>query len=190
MAFQEKAWSDEKVMRGWINDQWKPACDGNMLLVIDVHKAQKTPDISHRFEQSNTNVVYIPPGTTSLIQPLHVVFNAPFKAAVGRLATQHVQDNLDAYVQGSIPATDRRVLFTKWVAQAWEEVSSNKDAIVRSFKKCGISLAIDGSQDSEINIRELSAYNVEDSEDETSTDKDPFEDFMDEMSTDVDPFED
>ena len=66
MTFQEKAWSDEKVMQ-------KPACDGNMLLVIDVHKAQKTPDISQRFEQSNTNVVYIPPGTTSLIQPLDVL---------------------------------------------------------------------------------------------------------------------
>lgn len=74
------------------------------------------------------------------------------------------------------------MLLTKWVAQAWEEVSSNKDAIVRSFKKCGISLAIDGSQDSEINIRELSACNVKDSEDETSTDKDPFEDSADEMS--------
>ena len=189
MAFQEKAWSDEKVMRGWINDQWKPACDGNMLLVIDVHKAQKTPNISHRFKQSNTNVVYIPPGTTSLIQPLDVGFNAPFKAAVDRLATQHVQDNLDAYVQGSIPATDRRVLFTKWVAQAWEEVSSNKGAIVRSFRKCGISMPIDGSQDSEINIREPSAYSVEDSEDEMPTDVDPFEDSDVETSTDVDPFE-
>ena len=90
-----------------------------------------------------------------------------------RLTTQHVQDNLDAYVQGNVPATDRRVLFTKWVAQAWEEVSSNKGAIVWSFKKCGISLPIDGSQDSEINIRELSAYSVEDSDVETSTD--PFE---------------
>ena len=89
-----------------------------------------------------------------------------------------------------VSATDKRVLLTKWVAQAWEEVSSNKDTIVRSFKKCGISLAIDGSQDSEINIRELSTCNVEDSEDETSTDKDPFEDSADEMSTDVDPVED
>ena len=88
---QEKAWSDKKVMQGWINDQWKPACDGNVLLVIDVHEAQKTPDISHRFEQRNTNIVYIPPpGTTSLIQPLGVVLDGPFKAAVGCLATQHV----------------------------------------------------------------------------------------------------
>ena len=41
--------------------------------------------------------------------------------------------------------------------------------MVRSFKKCGISLSIDGSQDSEINMC------FEDSEDKTSTDVDPFE---------------
>ena len=108
-------------------------------------------------------------------------FNAPFKAPVDRLTTQHVQDNLDAYV--------RQVLFTKWVAQAWKDVSSNKGAIVWSFKKYGISQPIDGSQDSEINIRELSACSVEDSEDETPTDVDPFEDSDVEISTDVDPFE-
>ena len=49
-----------------------------------------------------------------------------------------MQDNLDAYVKGDINANARRVLFTKWVGQAWEEVSADKEMIVRSFKKCGL----------------------------------------------------
>ena len=50
-----------------------------------------------------------------------------------------------------------------------------------------LPLIIAGSQGSEINIRELSAYDVEDSEDETPTDVDPFEDS--DVETSTDPFE-
>ena len=41
----------------------------------------------------------------------------PFKVAVDRLATQHMKDNLESYVNGSLTASARRVLFTKWVGQ-------------------------------------------------------------------------
>ena len=78
-------------------------------------------------------------GCTSLVQPMDVCFNRPFKAAIEKLATQHMQDNLQAYVNGELNASNRRVLFTKWVGEAWEEVSTNKDMVVRSFKKSGIT---------------------------------------------------
>ena len=88
-----------------------------------------------------------------------------------------MQENLDAYVKGDINASARRVLFTKWVGQAWEEVSADKEMIVRSFKKCGIALAIDGSEDEEINIQGIDGYIVEDDDDEEFTDEeDPFAD--------------
>jgi hypothetical protein len=61
------------------------------------------------------------------LQPIDVSFNAPFKAAVDRLATNHVQEHLQDYVRGSIPAGERRVLFIKWIGQAWQEVSANKE---------------------------------------------------------------
>ena len=81
-----------------------------------------------------------------------------------------MQENLDAYVKGDINASARRFLFTKWVGQAWEEVSADKEIIVRSFKKCGIALAIDGSEEEEINIQGIDGYNVEDDDDEELTD--------------------
>ena len=63
---------------------------------------------------------------------------------------------------------DESYVFTKWVGQAWEEVSAKKDMVVRSFKKCGISVAIEGSEDSEIHINGPEDYVVEggDSEEE------------------------
>lgn len=41
VAFQENAWCDEPTMDMWVRQLWKPACSGNMLLILDVHKAQK-----------------------------------------------------------------------------------------------------------------------------------------------------
>ena len=95
------------------------------------------------------------------------------------LATQHLQDNLDTYVKGQINASERRILFTKWVGQAWEEVSANRDMVIRSFKKCGIAVPIDGSEDHQINIKGLDDYVVED---EVCTDEDCEEDpFIDDI---------
>ena len=125
VTFQENAWCDEKVMDGWVRQQWKPSCQGEMLLVADVHKAQKTEAITKLLnEQCNTEIVFVPPGATSLVQPVDVVFNAPFKAAVDKAATDHLHSNVEAYVRGEINASKRRVLLTKWIGHAWEEVSS------------------------------------------------------------------
>ena len=61
----------------------------------------------------------VSPATTSLVQP---VDNAPFKAEIDKMATAHLQENLDDYVQGKINASARRVQLTKWVGQAWEDI--------------------------------------------------------------------
>ena len=55
-------------------------------------------------------------------------------------------------------AGDRRILTTKWVANAWQKVKQNKDLIIRSFLKCGISNSLDGSEDHLVNIRGLEDY--------------------------------
>ena len=100
-----------------------------------------------------------------------------------RLAEEHVHENLEDYVHGSIPASTRRILFTKWVGKAWEQISSNRDMVVRSFNKCGITIPIDGSKGEEINIKDLPEYTVgESSADSSDTDssdeQDPFEDII------------
>ena len=73
-----------------------------------------------------------------------------------------MQENLEAYVKGQFNASARRVLFTKWVGQAWGEICQNRDMIVRSFQKTGIAVVVDGSEDSLIRIEWLEDYSVED----------------------------
>ena len=88
-------------------------------------------------------------------------------------------------MKGQFNASARRVLFTKWVGQAWEEICQNRDMIVRSFQKTGIAVAVDGSEDSLIHIEGLEDYSVEDNDtdqdtlDHDDTDEDPFADCED-----------
>ena len=60
-------------------------------------------------------------------------------------------------------------------------MSANKEMVIHSFQKCGISVPIDGSND-EININCLPNYRVEDDDDsecELGGESDPFEDDKD-----------
>ena len=79
---------------------------------------------------------------------------------IDQLQTEHMHDHLEQYLQNSLSASKRRVLITKWVGMAWVQVSQKKEMIQRAFKKCGISVPIDGSGDAEINIRGLEGYIV------------------------------
>ena len=78
-------------------------------------------------------------------------------------------------MQGSIPAGERRVLFTQRVGQAWEELSQNMDMIRRSFKKSGIALLIDGSSDATIHLEGVLGYTVGGGEDDEEEDEDELE---------------
>ena len=97
----------------------------------------------------------VPPGTTSLVQPLDVSVNSEFKTIVGR---HQNHENVRLYVEGKITASQRCILITKWVGQAWTEVCAKKDMICRA---CGISVPVDGGKDDLINIKGVSDYSVE-----------------------------
>ena len=108
-----------------------------MHLILDVHKAQKTEAVQAVLDECSTDTAFIPGGYISLIQPFDVSFNKPFKNAVERLVTEHIPGSVCEYVKGELNLSARRVLFTKWVCQALEDVSAKKDVVVRRFKKSG-----------------------------------------------------
>ncbi|XP_068696877.1 uncharacterized protein [Montipora foliosa] len=128
------------------------------LLIYDAHRAQTTERVKTILTQEcKTTLRLVPPGPTSKVQPLDVTFNAEFKKSVDRLATEHLSTNPEQFMTGKVTAGDRRVLFTKWVGTAWQETSRRV--------KCGISLPISGSRDSEINIDGLPDYRMGESAD-------------------------
>ena len=88
---------------------------------------------------------------------------------------------MDDYVNNSLTARQRRVLISRWVGEAWEEMcQALSTSVVRSFVKCGIAVNYDGSDDHLINIEGLPEYKVNsDAESDYSSDS-----FDDECSSD------
>ena len=129
---------------------------------ISYHFISIFPNIFHNFNKNNkkkkTELVYVPPGYTSRVQPLDVSFNKPFKGVVRQQFEKHLEENLQRYTEGEITASERRILITKWIGNAWAEVSSNRDMVVRSFRKCGISLLLDGSENGDVHIESMEDY--------------------------------
>ena len=69
--------------------------------------------------------------------------------------------NSDQFLTGTVTASERRIFFTKWTGQAWQDVSRRLlDTIIRSFVKCGIVLPTSGQRDNEINLSGLENYTV------------------------------
>ena len=106
------------------------------------------------------SLVNVPPRSTSRVQVVHVLINKPFKDEVPALFEDHLDKNFDQYVDGKINESQQRVLLTKWVGEARSKVGKMKDSIIRSFKKCGLSVALDGGENDEVNIEGLLEYQM------------------------------
>ena len=102
----------------------------------------------------------VPPGCTSRVQVVDVLINKPFKDKICCLFEDHLEKNLGQYVDGKINASQRRVLMTKWVGEVWSKVGKMKGSIIHSFKKCGLSVALDGSENDEFMIEGLPEYQM------------------------------
>ena len=168
VKFQDNAWCDEEIMIFWIRKMWNCGMffdqgqKRSKLLVYDEHRAQTTEKVRDILKREcNTTVALVPPGATSKVQPLDVAFNAEFKKAVDRQATEHLAGSPELFATGKVTASDRRILFTKWVGQAWQETSRRlKETVIRSFVKCGIALPTSGCLDKQINLEGLSNYTI------------------------------
>jgi hypothetical protein len=123
---------------------------------MDAAAFHKTETILQYIRQCKPKIrtALIPPGLTSLVQPLDTAVDAPFKKLL--------QEEADVYMEelennGGMPQPwtlrDRRQMATVIVGRAWERLQADPDLIQRAFLNCGISIHPDGSEDHLINIK-------------------------------------
>ncbi len=168
VSFQKDAWVTEEILLEYLNKLWKSIpngmCAAKKLLLLDDATMHKTDAVKEKLSRFNTEVVYIPPGCTPYLQPVDVVFNKSFKAEMGRLSTQHMEENLGMYTgesESKLTASARRILITKFVGEAWQISARRlKESVAECFKTRGITVAEDGSEDFMIAIPELEDYEI------------------------------
>jgi len=96
----------------------------------------------------------MPPGCTSLVQPLDVSINKPLKGMIRDLTDEAILDceSVESFEKWSVG--QRRVLTTNCVGDAWYRFCIEKKELVeRVFRKLGLSLPADGSSDQEFDIK-------------------------------------
>ena len=146
----EKGWMDEEGMLLWIRKVWecrpgyllrKKAC-----LVYDMFKTHLMDSIKKKLSEGNTDTAIIPGGLTSQLQPLDVSINKPFKDKVRVLWTEWMAGSTDhELTRGGRLKKPSITLWCEWLVKAWNEIDAA--IIVKAFLKCGISNALDGSED-------------------------------------------
>jgi hypothetical protein len=170
--FNPKAWSNSDLMLEWIKHIYTPSSEYPFfprystkrpprLLTLDVFAGQKTKEVITGFKALNCTTSFIPGGTTGFVQVCDTVINRSLKARIEELADQYIDENEREWVEGKYTVSQRRVLLTKWVGQAWEDMHvKDSDMIQKAFVQVGLGLPVDGSQDHEIKIKDFPGVQV------------------------------
>ncbi|XP_077111701.1 uncharacterized protein LOC143767342 isoform X2 [Ranitomeya variabilis] len=145
----ERGWMDEDGMKVWIEKVWSKRPGGlrktTALLVLDQYKAHTSECTKKRFKDVKTHLAVIPVDVTNQLQPLDVSINKPFKAFMREkwndwmAADHHDLTPAEQLKSPTIPQV------CKWVKTSWQSIKD--ETVVRAFEKCGISNALEGSED-------------------------------------------
>lgn len=80
VKFNPKAYANSSNLVEWLDEQFVPILNNQpTLLAIDLFRAHRTEEVLDTFCANDITVSIIPGGCTSLVQPLDVSINRPFK---------------------------------------------------------------------------------------------------------------
>lgn len=149
-----KGWMDENGMHIWLDQCWKRRPGGGYvnarsLLVWDQFRAHLVDSVKRKTKRTyNTDIAVIPGGLTSVLQPLDVSVNHPFKVRLRELWSAWMASGAPELTKAGNFKRPPLATVTQWVKDAWDNIDPS--IIVKAFKKCSISNAMDGTEDDEL----------------------------------------
>ena len=147
--------------------------DERSLLVWDSFRAHLTESVKADLQRRKIDVAVIPGGLTPVLQPLDKCLNKPFKDNMRRKYLNWMMTGPFEYTPAGKKARSKNLVL-RWVRQSWEEIP--EEMVRRSFKTCGISNALDGTEDDAICDDEMPEVADDDMEDEFETDSEEDDD--------------
>ena len=114
------------------------------MLVLDAFKGHVTDSVKDQLCKMKTELVVIPGGMTSVLQPMDISINKPFKDRLRQQYLTWIADPARELTEtGKIKGAALSEV-ARWVSAAWKAIPES--IIVRSFKKCCIRNALDRSE--------------------------------------------
>jgi DDE superfamily endonuclease len=122
---------------------------------LSAHVAQETRQI---YAGGNVFLYFLPPSVTESLQAIDAGYGRSMRCAIGRLLDKWLldEDNLALWENeaGMVPG-DRRVLMSRFVALANDEVLKNDKMRIGCFQRTGMLMTLDGSEDDKIRPQAL-----------------------------------
>ncbi|CAI7788039.1 unnamed protein product [Closterium sp. NIES-53] len=116
------------------------------MLIIDSYRGHLTKEVKARFAALKIVPVVIPAGCTADVQPLDVSVNKSFKASVRQQYQSWFEaDSMNILTPAGNIKKPPSAVVLKWIIREWKAVPA--DLIKKAFLTCGISNALDGSED-------------------------------------------
>ena len=110
------------------------------------------------------DVAVIPGDLTPVLQPLDKCLNKPFKDHVKtKYLSWMVTGPFEFTPAGKKKAPSRNQVL-RWIKQSWNEIA--EEMVSRSFKTCGISNGLDGTEDEAVYEEEMAEIDGEEEEEE------------------------
>jgi len=155
IEYNGTAYMNDTLFERYITNHLVPVLGGRpTLFTLDLMGSHKTPAVLELFRNNNITPSLIPAGCTSLVQPLDVSINKPFKELMRDLTDEKIFELESAADFEKWTPRDRRVMTTHCVGEAYAQFHAEKaNVIVSSFRKLGLSLPTDGSLDHELDIK-------------------------------------
>ena len=145
----KKGWMNEALTEEWLHKVWnrrpRNVANGRSMLVWDSFRAHITDPVKNVATKMKTDLNVIPGGLTSLMQPLDVSLNKPFKDRMKSQWNDWMLSGKGKLTAGGNLAKPDLPTVVKWVKDAWESIP--KDMVVKSFLKCGIANKLNGTED-------------------------------------------
>ena len=119
-------WMTANVYHWWLNTVYGTNMAARRVLLIGNYKAHMTGDESKRIvdENCNSELIFIPASCTSLVPPMDVLVNRPFKQHMRDLWVKWFSNHTQRTVHGN-PKTPSRQDVINWVSAAWDSIKSD-----------------------------------------------------------------
>ena len=119
-----------------------------------------------------------------MLQPLDVSLNKPFKDKLRQQWSEWMVGGKKSYTKGGNMRAPSLDVLCNFIIKAWSEIKV--ETVIKSFKKCGISNAMDGTEDDCLwNEGEEAAEAEVDDAALSDTEFDPYDDALCNVSNDV-----
>ena len=137
-------WMTRVEYHHWLQCVFKSQAERRILVVDSYksHKSEESIEIAKR--RCNSEVIIIPGGCTSIIQPMDKCINKPFKTYMRQEWQEWMREDRPTTKAGNLKQPTRQNI-VNWVSKAWASIEQK--VITDSFLVCGLANALDGSED-------------------------------------------